>query len=389
MDLSIWDPQRNPGNPPGFLVATVASLLFPAQLRAEPRHQGLVGQDLAQHFGRWDFHGFISCIPQDFLWSSMIFIDFPWCSAWIFLWSSIIWSMMCNFSGCSVNLPWFFHVASPKGQRWPHQAHLGGPLSHLRLRTEPSYGQSWVPWKLWALTGWCTNLFYDGYDKTHTKPKCGRSTKGEAAKYQNSFTGSPSALSKSLRVLHQITAKSKKKPTLAAFASSSPVTLALQSCSSNFAVQGLQWNCVRNPKKRHIIQRWTPPLDSDFDFHPTIPEFFWGSLNMFQQPATLSPPAACMSCWSWEWSWRKCKRSSWDAPKIPPNLVCFSWPMILVINDMQPATHVLQICGNIQNIPLPPLGWAQLAVSLLPPQRLLPETSMMWLWRTSTEAQTT
>lgn len=291
MDLSIWDPQRNPGNPPGFLVATVASLLFPAQLRAEPRHQGLVGQDLAQHFGRWDFHGFISCIPQDFLWSSMIFIDFPWCSAWIFLWSSIIWSMMCNFSGCSVNLPWFFHVASPNGQRWPHQAHLGGPLSHLRLRTEPSYGQSWVPWKLWALTGWCTNLFYDGYDKTHTKPKCGRSTKGEAAKYQNSFTGSPSALSKSLRVLHQITAKSKKKPTLAAFASSSPVTLALQSCSSNFAVQGLQWNCVRNPKKRHIIQRWTPPLDSDFDFHPTIPDFFGGVWTCFsnRQPWVLRP----------------------------------------------------------------------------------------------------
>jgi hypothetical protein len=41
------------------------------------------------------------------------------------------------------------------------------------------------------------------------------------------------------------------------------------------------------------------------------------------------------------------------------------------------ATHVLQIFGNIQNIELPPLGWAQLAVSLLPPQRLLPETSMM------------
>ena len=130
---------------------------------------------------------------------------------------------------------------------------------------------------------------------------------------------------------------------------------------------------------------WTPILISIRQYL----NFFGGSLNMFQQPATLSPPAACMSCWSWEWSWRKCKRSSWDAPKIPPNLVCFSWPMILVINDMQPATHVLQICGNIQNIPLPPLGWAQLAVSLLPPQRLLPEASMMWLWRTSTEAQTT
>ena len=313
--------------------------------------------------------------------------------------------MMCNFLGCSVNLPWFFHVASPKGQRWPHQAHLGGPLSHLRLRTEPSYGQSWVPWKLWALTGWCTNLFYDGYDKTHTKPKCGRSTKGEAAKYQNSFTGSPSALSKSLRVLHQITAKSKKKPTLAAFASSSPVTLALQSCSSNFAVQGLQWNCVRNPKKRHIIQRWNSSFGLRFWFPSDNTWFFFGEFEHVSATGNLESSgrvyellklgvkltqmqAIFLGLWrKWLYHTPKIARCSQNSTKF--GLFQLTHDLGYKRYATRNATHVLQICGNIQDIQLPPLGWAQLAVSLLPPQRLLPETSMMWLWRTSTEAQTT
>lgn len=140
-------PSEKPGKPPGFPRRNCGVAPFPsaAPSGAAPPGSGRPGPGIAfwpVGFPWIHFLFFLRILrsSMDFHWLSNTFHDVqPF-----FLWSSTIWSMMCNFSGCSVNLPWFFHVASPKGQRWPHQAHLGGPLSHLRLRTEPSYGQSSV-----------------------------------------------------------------------------------------------------------------------------------------------------------------------------------------------------------------------------------------------------